>query len=89
MSELKKRRVLFIILSLFGNSLVFYKLPLKENLESNADEEKQSPLYGVSGLYAGWYDRVETNKDKLWYWGGLRRWIAYITAYLRCLKVKL
>ncbi|VDK84122.1 unnamed protein product [Litomosoides sigmodontis] len=57
-----------------------------ENLENNTDEEKQPPLYGISGLYAGWYDRVETNKDKLWYWGGLRRWIAYITAYLRCLK---
>ncbi|CAG9534441.1 unnamed protein product [Cercopithifilaria johnstoni] len=56
-----------------------------ENLESSTDEGKQ-PLYGVSGLHAGWYDRVETNKDKLWYWGGLKRWIAYITAYLRSLK---
>uniref|UniRef100_A0A0R3RZ87 DAGKc domain-containing protein n=1 Tax=Elaeophora elaphi TaxID=1147741 RepID=A0A0R3RZ87_9BILA len=52
---------------------------------SNADEGKQT-IYGVSGLHAGWYDRVETNKNKLWYWGGLKRWIAYITAYLRSLK---
>ncbi|EFO20195.2 hypothetical protein LOAG_08297 [Loa loa] len=56
-----------------------------ENSESSTDDGKQ-PLYGVSGLHAGWYDRVETNKDKLWYWGGLKRWIAYITAYLRSLK---
>ncbi|KAL3994204.1 Diacylglycerol kinase catalytic domain family protein [Acanthocheilonema viteae] len=56
-----------------------------ENLESSTNEEKQ-PFYGISGLYAGWYDRVESNKNKLWYWGGLKRWIAYITAYLRSLK---
>lgn len=56
-----------------------------ENSESSTNEGKE-PLYGVSGLYAGWYDRVEVNKDKLWYWGALKRWIAYITAYLRSLK---
>ncbi|KAM3715702.1 Uncharacterized protein ACO02O_03681 [Dirofilaria immitis] len=56
-----------------------------ENSESNTNEEKQS-LYGVSGLHVGWYDRVEANKNKLWYWGRLKRWIAYITATLRSLK---
>uniref|UniRef100_A0A915Q382 DAGKc domain-containing protein n=1 Tax=Setaria digitata TaxID=48799 RepID=A0A915Q382_9BILA len=56
-----------------------------ENSESSMNNEKQQ-LYGISGLHVGWYDRAETNKNKLWYLGQLKRWIAYITATLRSFK---
>ncbi|VDO41884.1 unnamed protein product [Onchocerca flexuosa] len=56
-----------------------------ENSKSTIDEGNQV-LYGVSSLHVGWYDRVETNKNKLWYWGQLKRWIAYFTAAIRSLK---
>ncbi|VDN06346.1 unnamed protein product [Thelazia callipaeda] len=49
-------------------------------------ESKNESIYGVTGLHIGWFDRVETNKAKLWYCGPLKRWIAYLTAAIRTLK---
>ncbi|VDN35976.1 unnamed protein product [Gongylonema pulchrum] len=57
-----------------------------ESLDANVAEETKKPLYGIAGLHAGWYDRVEKNKLKLWYWGQLKRWVAYTTATIRSLK---
>lgn len=38
-------------------------------------------------MHTGWYDRTEASKDNLWYWSALKRWIAYMIAYFRSLKV--
>ncbi|KHN79545.1 Uncharacterized protein F52C9.3 [Toxocara canis] len=54
------------------------------DLESfDENEHSKKPVYGLSGIFAGWFLHMETKKKKLWYWGALKRRFAYFWEMLK------